>query len=83
MRHVTTRTWKPEDLEKLRKFVESGVSPSRAAVHLKRSVAAVKLRAMLEGFPFSDMRDVKRLQRKKEALMRKSLGIFDKPPWRT
>jgi hypothetical protein len=79
MRHATTRTWKPEDLEKLRRFVESGVSPSRAAVHLKRSAAAVKLRALMEGSPFPDMRDVKRLQRSKEASTRKSLGIVDEP----
>jgi serine/threonine-protein kinase RIO1 len=83
MKHVTTRTWKPEDFEKLRKFVEAGVSPTRAAVHFKRTVVAVKARAKQEGFPFPDMRDVKRLKRSKEASARKSLGIVDDPPWRT
>jgi hypothetical protein len=83
MRHVTSRTWKPEDLEKLRRFVEAGVSPTRAAVHFKRTVLGVKIKAKQEGFPFPDIRGVKRLQRKKEASTRKSLGIVDEPPWRT
>jgi serine/threonine-protein kinase RIO1 len=83
MGHVTTQTWTPENLEKLKKFVESGVSPIRAAVHFKRTVVAVKAKAKQQGFPFPDIRDVKRLQRSKEASTRKSLGIVDDPTWRT
>jgi hypothetical protein len=47
------------------------------------TVAAVKLRAHLEGSPFPDLRVVKRLQRKGETLTRKSLGIVGDPSWRT
>jgi serine/threonine-protein kinase RIO1 len=81
MTHITTRTWMPEDLEKLRRFVEAGVSPNRVAVHFKRSIAAVKQRAYQEGFPFPDMRDVKR-QRSKEAWTQNSLGVVDETPTR-
>jgi hypothetical protein len=80
MTHITTRTWRPEDLEKLRTLVESGVSPIRAAVHFKRTVVGVKAKAKQEGFPFPDMRDLKRLQRRKEAWTRETLGLIDEAP---
>jgi hypothetical protein len=57
-KHPTNRTWKSEDLEKLRHFAESGVSPARAAAHFKRSIAAIQNKARLEGFPFPDRRDI-------------------------
>ncbi len=63
MKHPTSRTWKVEDLEKLRKFVETGASPVRAAVHFKRSLAAVQGKARQEGFPFPDQRDLARAPR--------------------
>ncbi len=38
MKHVTNRTWKPEDIEELRRLVEAGASPcqSRSSVQAKR-----------------------------------------------
>ncbi|MEH2511248.1 hypothetical protein V1291_002602 [Nitrobacteraceae bacterium AZCC 1564] len=51
MKHPTSRSWTPEDIEKLRHFVETGVSPARTAAHFKRSMVSVQARARQEGFP--------------------------------
>ncbi len=42
--HVTSRTWMPNDLERLKQMVETNVSAVRAAVAFKRSVVAVKIK---------------------------------------
>lgn len=75
MKRITTRTWTPEQIEELRKLVETGASPHRAAARLKRSVTSVQNKAKTEGFPFADRRSVKRLQRTREAEVRRDLGL--------
>ncbi len=63
MKHPTRRSWKPEDIQKLRRFVENGVSPTRAAAHFKRTIASVQIKARQEGFPFPHQRDLARARR--------------------
>ena len=75
MTHITSLTWKPEQTEHLKKLVASGVSPLRASVIFKRSTDAVKLHAKVSGFPFPDSRDAKSERRRKEAAVRKFLGL--------
>lgn len=65
-RHVTNRTWLPEQVEELRALVESGASPVRAAARFKRTVVSVKIKAKAEGFPFRDVRQVRRDRLKRE-----------------
>lgn len=60
MKYIAKRIWRPEDVAKLKDFVERGVSPMRAAAHFRRSIGAVQERARLEGFPFPDRRVVRR-----------------------
>lgn len=74
-KHVTNRTWTPEDIEVLRKLVSAGVSPSRAAIHLKRSPSSVQSKARMEGFPFPRKLDVKRERLAKEMSVRAELGL--------
>lgn len=69
MKHPTSRSWTPDDIEKLRHFVETGVSPARAAAHFKRSMVSVQARARQEGFPFPDRRYLQRERRAKEQAM--------------
>jgi hypothetical protein len=66
MRHVTNRTWMPDDLLRLQKMVEQGASPVRAAVALRRTTNAVKLQAKKLGCPFPDVRFLKRERRARE-----------------
>ena len=75
MKHITTRTWTPKQIEELRKLVETGASPHRAAARLKRSVTSVQSKAKAEGFPFKDLREVKKDRREREAEVRKELGL--------
>jgi hypothetical protein len=51
-RHITNRTWMPEDLERLERMVTSGVSAYRAAAAFRRSVTGVKAQAKKLGCPF-------------------------------
>jgi hypothetical protein len=74
-KHITNRTWKTEDIETLRKLVTSGVSPSRAAIHMKRSVSSVQSKARMEGFAFPRKLDVKRERLAKEMSARAELGL--------
>jgi hypothetical protein len=59
-RHITSRTWRAEDVQLLKTLVASGVSAARASVALKRSILSVKAKAKESGFPFPDERDLKR-----------------------
>lgn len=65
--HVTSRTWTAEQTQELKDLVEAGASANRAAARLKRSVVAVQTKAKAEGFPFKDLRQVKRDRRLREA----------------
>jgi hypothetical protein len=51
MNHVTSRTWTPEDVRRLRNMVEEGVSATRAAVVFRRTTNAVKMQAKKIGYP--------------------------------
>lgn len=55
--------------------MEAGASPIRAAARLKRSQVSVQGKAKAEGFPFQDLRKVKRDRLKAEANARHELGL--------
>lgn len=74
-RHITSRTWLPEQIEVLRKLVETGASPIKAAARLKRSAVSIQMKAKETGVPFPDRRHVKRKQKLREAEARKALGL--------
>lgn len=75
MTHITSLTWKPEQTEHLRMLVATGVPPVRASAIFKRSPDAVKLHAKISGFPFPDSRDAVTERQRKEAAVRKFLGL--------
>ncbi len=75
VRHITTRTWLPHQVEELKKLVEAGASPARAAAHFRRTQCAVQIKAKAEGFPFTDRREVKRQLRAREISERTQLGL--------
>lgn len=52
MPHITSRSWTPEDIEKLKLLVRSGASPMRAGVALKRKAVAVQVKARSLGLTF-------------------------------
>ena len=62
-RHMTSRTWMPDDLRRLEDMVRSGVSATRAAVAFRRSIVSVKTQAKRLGCPFPDERALKRNRR--------------------
>jgi len=66
MKHVTNRTWMPEDERRLIEMSKRGVSAVRAAVAFKRSIVSVKARAKQLGAPFPDDRIMKRKRRSQE-----------------
>jgi hypothetical protein len=66
MKHVTNRTWLPDDVRRLRKMVEEGVSSTRAAVAFRRTTTAVKVQAKKMGHPFPNERVLKRERRARE-----------------
>lgn len=74
-RHVTSRSWTSEHIEELRKLVEAGASPLRAAARLNRTSVSVQIKAKELGIPFRDKRIVKRQQRTREAEARRELGL--------
>ncbi len=77
--HVTSRTWTAEQIKELKDLVEAGASPNRAAARLKRSVVAVQAKAKAEGFPFKDLRQVKRDWQLREAKVRQDLMSGGRP----
>jgi hypothetical protein len=62
-RHITNRTWMPEDLSSLEAMVKSGASATRAAAAFRRTIASVKIQAKKLGCPFPDERLLKRKRR--------------------
>lgn len=74
-RHMTNRSWTSEHIEELRRLVENGASPLRAAARLRRTATSVQIKAKESGFPFLDKRIVKRQQRTREAEARRELGL--------
>lgn len=75
MTEITSLTWKPEQTEHLRMLVANGVPPVRASAIFKRTPDAVKLHALVSGFPFPDCRDAMTEQHRKQAAARKFLGL--------
>lgn len=72
-KHITSRTWLPDDLQRLEEMVTSGMSEARAAVAFKRTVVSVKIKAKANGFPFPDERELKRKRRSNETAAGSSL----------
>lgn len=75
MTHVTNRTWMPAHIDELRKLVETGASPVKAATRLKRTTVAVQIKAKDLGYPFADKRVLKRRRLMREAQVRRKLGL--------
>jgi len=63
MRHVTNRTWMPDDERRLKEMCKAGVSAMRAAVALRRSITSIKSRARELGSPYLNERTLKRERR--------------------
>jgi hypothetical protein len=66
MKHVTNKTWTPDDLRRLRDMAGQGISAARAAVALRRTTTGVKVQAKKMGCPFTDERVLKRERRARE-----------------
>lgn len=75
MTHVTNRTWMPAQVEELRRLVEAGASPVKAAARLKRSTVSVQIKAKDLGTPFADKRVLKRRRLMRESEVRRKLGL--------
>lgn len=74
MKHVTSRTWMPDDIRRLQEMSKSGISAARAAVVLRRSISCVKAKAKSLGSPFPDERLLKRERRSRE---RQASGFYE------
>jgi hypothetical protein len=66
----------PDQIEELRTLVEAGASPAKAAARLKRSTVAVQIKAKDLGYPFTDMRILKRRRLMREAEVRRKFGLI-------
>ena len=53
---ITSRSWTPEQCERLRQLVESGASDYRASAALKRTRTSVRQQAKNMGLRFREMR---------------------------
>jgi hypothetical protein len=73
MARVTSRSWTAEQIELLRTLVNSGVSPARASVVLKRPLLAVQSKARELGRPFADSRKIRAARLAREASERQAL----------
>ena len=67
MSRVTNRSWTPEQVERLQRFVKEGVSPSRASVVLKRTRQSVQNKARDIGSPFPRQQTLRAQRRAREA----------------
>jgi hypothetical protein len=67
MSRVTNRSWTPEQIERLRRFVREGVSPARASVVLKRTRESVQNKARNVGSPFPHQQALRAQRRAREA----------------
>jgi hypothetical protein len=57
------KAWSRDDCERLKALVSSGVSPLRASLALKRSVAVTKNKARELGVPFRSENEMKKERR--------------------
>jgi hypothetical protein len=73
MTRVMCRRWTSEQIELLRRLVESGASAARASVVLKRPKLAVQNKARQLGRPFPDVRNVKAARLAREAVELESI----------
>ncbi len=78
MPRVTCRSWTAEQIELLCVLVDSGVSPARASVALKRPRLAVQNKARQLGRPFSDSRRVRAMRLAREASEREAIEQSDR-----
>jgi len=67
------RRWTSEQIDLLRRLVESGASAARASVVLKRPKLAVQNKARQLGRPFPDVRNVKAARLAREAVELESI----------
>jgi len=67
MNRFACSKWTTEHIELLRSLVESGASPARASVILRRPKLAVQNKARQLGWPFPDVRNVKATRLAREA----------------
>jgi hypothetical protein len=74
---VTRLTWTSEQITQLLSLIESGVSPARASVVLRRPKLAVQNKARQLGRPFPDVREVKAARLAREAGELKAIGQRD------
>jgi hypothetical protein len=73
MTRVMCRRWTSEQIDLLRRLVESGASAARASVVLKRPKLAVQNKARQLGRPFPDVRNVKAARLAREAVELESI----------
>ncbi len=52
MPHLTSKSWKADELEQFERMLNNGASPLRLAAKFKRSVVAIRQRARLMGKTF-------------------------------
>jgi hypothetical protein len=55
-KHITSRSWMPEQDAKLTDLISKGASATRAAAALNRTVGSVQTRARNLGIPFKSTR---------------------------
>lgn len=59
MKHPTSRSWTPEQDERLRELLDAGATALRAAAALKRTIGAVQTRARNLGTRFKPKREAR------------------------
>jgi hypothetical protein len=72
---MRSRAWTAAETEQLRKLVQDGISPARASVYFDRPTGSVQHYAARSGFPFTQIRELKRDRQKKEDAIRAKLGL--------
>lgn len=56
---ITSRSWTPDQVERLEELLAAKASPARAAVVLRRSIVSVQVKARAIGKPFPNMRKLR------------------------
>jgi hypothetical protein len=74
---VTRLTWTSDQITQLLSLIESGISPARASVVLRRPKLAVQNKARQLGKPFRDVREVKAARLAREAGELEAIGRRD------
>jgi hypothetical protein len=82
MPRITCRSWTSEQIKLLCALVDSGVSPARASVVLKRPRLAVQNKARELGRPFAGSRQVRAMRLTREAEARKAIDQYTQSPSR-